>query len=150
MKTVIGIVVCAIMSIATSIFFPGFSPGSGTVSTLYTISGIMFSIGMSLTVTSNTSGVKNKRIRTGIRDNLRYVRNHFIIIFLISSILFIILYPAIDQRDGLYINDILLIRYSHLLIFTTSSSIVFFILNFLSIQRLNIQIEDAINESSSN
>lgn len=51
-------VVCVIISMITSFFFPDFNPGNGAVSTLYTVSGIMFSIGMSLIVTSSAAGVK--------------------------------------------------------------------------------------------
>ena len=54
----IGIVACVIISVITSFFFPDFNPGNGTVSTLYTVSGIMFSIGMSLIVTPIAAGVK--------------------------------------------------------------------------------------------
>lgn len=76
-------VVCVIISMITSFFFPDFNPGNGAVSTLYTVSGIMFSIGMSLIVTSSAAGVKNIRIRNGIRKEIHIVRNHFIECFVL-------------------------------------------------------------------
>jgi hypothetical protein len=150
MRILIGMVICVIVSMITSFFFPGFNPESGTVSTLYTISGIMFSIGMSLIITSNTSGVKNIRIRDGIRRELCVVRNHFIWYFAIASFLFVFLYSGVEKKECFLIYGSFILKYSHLLVFTTAYTITFLILNFLAIQRLNIQIEDALDKSESN
>jgi len=147
MRILAGMVICVIVSMITSFFIQDFNPESGTVSTLYTISGIMFSIGMSLIITSNTSGVKNIRIRNGIRRELCVVRNHFIWYFAIASLLFVSLYSGVGEKKYFLIYDSFILKYSHLLVFTTVYTITFFILNFLSIQRLNIQIEDAVDEN---
>lgn len=90
MIILIGIVICVVISMVTSFFFPEFNPGNGAVSTLYTVSGIMFSIGMSLIVTSSAAGVKNIRIRNGIRKEIYIVRNHFIECFVLVSFLYIL------------------------------------------------------------
>ncbi len=139
-------VVCVIISMITSFFFPDFNPGNGAVSTLYTVSGIMFSIGMSLIVTSSAAGVKNIRIRNGIRKEIHIVRNHFIECFVLISIFYILLCSAADKHDSLPIYDNFSLKYSHLLIFTIAYSIVYFVWNFLAIQRLNYQIEDALDK----
>lgn len=139
-------VVCVVISIITSFFFPDFNPGNETMSTLYTVSGIMFSIGMSLIVTSSAAGVKNTRIRNGIRKEIHIVRNHFIECFVIISILYIFLCSAIDKHSTLLIYENFSWKYSHLLIFTIAYSIVYFVWNFLAIQRLNYQIEDALDK----
>lgn len=138
---------CVVCSMTTSFFFPDFNPGEGAVSTLYTVSGIMFSIGMSLLVTSSAAGVKNPRIRKGIRNELRKVRNHFIECFVLISVLYILLCSSADKHSVLFIYENLSLRFSHLLVFTIAYSIVYFVWNFLAIQRLNYQIEDALDKN---
>lgn len=147
MRIVISVVICVILAMITSFFFPDFNPGGGVISTLYTISGIMFSIGMSLVITSNTSGVKNTYIRNGIRKELCRVRNLFIGYFAMTSLLFIFFYAGIDENKYI-LNYYLILKNSHLLIFATSYSIIFLVCNFLAIQRLHLQIEDVINQDS--
>lgn len=147
MIILIGMVICVIISMITSFFFPDFNPGDGAVSTLYMVSGIMFSIGMSLIVTSSAAGVKNTRIRNGIRKEIHNVRNHFIECFVLISILYILLCSAADEHKSITIYDNFSLKYSHLLVFIIAYSIVYFVWNFLAIQRLNYQIEDALDKN---
>lgn len=146
MIILIGIVICVIISMITSFFFPDFNPGDGAVSTLYTISGIMFSIGMSLIVTSSAGEVKNTRIRNGIRKEIHKVRTHFIQCFVLISILYILLCSAADQHSVIPLYKDFSLKYSHLLVLTIAYSVVYFVWNFLAIQRLNYQIEDALDK----
>lgn len=147
MIILIGMVICVILSMITSFFFPDFNLGDGAVSTLYTVSGIMFSIGMSLIVTSSAAGVKNTRIRNGIRKEIHIVRNHFIGCFVLISIFYILLCSAADKHSALIILDNFSLKYSHLLVFMIAYSIIYFVWNFLAIQRLNYQIEDALDKN---
>ena len=125
----------------TSYFVPAFTVDNTTLNTFYTVAGIMFSIGMSLSVTSNTSGVKNKAIRSRIRKNMKQVRNFFICNFLLTSFFYIIyLYkPVMDIQVFKYRVDVLTLVLIIL-------SIIYSIVNFIAIQRLNEQIEEAVNE----
>ena len=141
----INILICIVLSIAISFFLPDPNMGTGIISTLYTVSGIMFSIGMSLIVTSSAKGVKNRRIKNGIRKEIKLVRNHFILCFAIVSFLYIIMYNCVENNTSLYINDILIIKYDYLLISFIAYSIIYFVTNFLAIQRLNNKIEDEID-----
>lgn len=142
----IGIVACVIISVITSFFFPDFNPGNGTVSTLYTVSGIMFSIGMSLIVTPIASGVKNVRIRNDIRKEINKVRNHFIECFIFISIIYIVFCAIEDKYHTIPICEKFAFKCSQLVMFIMAYSIIYFIWNFLAIQRLNYQIEDALNK----
>ncbi len=45
------------------LFFSNLEPNETVLQNLYTILGIMFSIGLSLAITFNLSGVKNKIIK---------------------------------------------------------------------------------------
>jgi len=147
MIILIGIVTCVIISLITSFLFPDLIFGNGTVSTLYTVSGIMFSIGMSLIVTSSAAGVKNTRIKKGIRKEICKVRNHFIGCFISISILYLLLSALGNKCNGFIMYGSFSLKYSHLLMFTMIYSIIYFIWNFLSIQHLNYQIEDAVDEN---
>lgn len=139
MKILYGNIFCFIICIALSYFFPGMELSKGTASTLYTVSGIMFSIGMSLTVISSTSGVKNKSIRNKIRENKKIIRNNFIVCFLITTSLFVFIDP-----ESLNTHDIILLRYPWILMIYIAYSILYFTWNFLSIQKLNEDIEEEI------
>ncbi len=127
-------------------FFPDFNPGNGAVSTLYTVSGIMFSIGMSLIVTSSAAGVKNIRIRNGIRKEIHIVRNHFIECFVLISILYILLCSAADKHSSLPIHENFSLKYFSCTYIYDSLFHCILRLNFLAIQRLNYQIEDALDK----
>lgn len=142
----IGIVACVIISVVTSFFFPDFNPGNGTVSTLYTVSGIMFSIGMSLIVTPIAAGVKNVRIRNGIRKEINKVRNHFIECFVFMSIIYIVFCAIEDKYHTIQICEKFTFKCPQFVMFIMAYSIIYFIWNFLAIQRLNYQIEDALNK----
>lgn len=130
-----------ILAGAISYFVPVFTVNNTTLNTLYTVAGIMFSIGMSLSVTSNTSGVRNKTIRNRIRKNMKQVRNFFIYHFLLTSLFYIIyLYKeTINIKAFTYKIDVLALV-------IIIMSIIYYIVNFIAIQRLNEQIEEAINE----
>jgi hypothetical protein len=141
MKIFWSSILAIILAGAISYFVPVFTVNNTTLNTLYTVAGIMFSIGMSLSVTSNTSGVRNKTIRNRIRKNMKQVRNFFIYHFLLTSLFYIIyLYKeTINIKAFTYKIDVLAL----VLIIM---SIIYYIVNFIAIQRLNEQIEEAINE----
>lgn len=141
MKIFWSSILAIILAGAISYFVPVFTVNNTTLNTLYTVAGIMFSIGMSLSVTSNTSGVRNKTIRNRIRKNMKQVRNFFIYHFLLTSLFYIIyLYKeTINIKAFTYKIDVLALV-------IIIMSIIYYIVNFIAIQRLNEQIEEAINE----
>jgi hypothetical protein len=141
MKIFWSSILAIILAGAISYFVPVFTVNNTTLNTLYTVAGIMFSIGMSLSVTSNTSGVRNKTIRNRIRKNMNQVRNFFIYHFLLTSLCYIIyLYKeTINIKAFTYKIDVLALV-------IIIMSIIYYIVNFIAIQRLNEQIEEAINE----
>lgn len=141
MKILWGSILAIILTGTISYFVPAFTVDMTTLNTFYTVAGIMFSIGMSLSVTSNTSGVRNKAIRNRIRKNMKQVRNYFIYHFMLTSLFYVVyLYkPTIDILLFKYRIDVLTLV---LLVV----SIIYYIVNFIAIQRLNEQIEEAVNE----
>lgn len=121
-----------------SFVFPDFEVKENLANTLYTITGIMFSIGLSLTVISSTVGIVNKDILRRIRKQIKHVRDSFIGVFIIASITFI-LYICTPDLQIKWLNK----GWSLLLV--QLISILFFIINFINIQKFNEDIEDNVN-----
>ena len=128
------------------------------MNTIYTISGIMFSIGIGLIVTFNLQGIKNKSYILSIRSNLNIVRNNYIKFFVLSTISFILenYLGKIDSKKnseniGLHIINIggnikFSINFSMFLFLLILFSILYFIINFLELQKLNNDIFDKTSE----
>lgn len=124
-------------------------PDTFLLSTLYTVCGIMFSIGLGLIVTFNMNGVKNKNYINKIRKNLTSVRDSFLIYFVISTTCLVL---------GQYLNDVdvrfevkgTMITISPVMLFFSLIiySIIFFIINFLEVQKLSQDIFDKINQET--
>ena len=112
----------------------------GLISTLYNVSGIMFSIGLGLIVSFNLSGIRNREYIKEIRKNIANIRDVFISYFVVSTLIYI---GIIDFRyKSFYIKIDCSIFACILLLF----SIIYFTINFLSIQKLNDEIFDRITE----
>lgn len=111
------------------------------ITTLYNAICIVFSVGMGLIVTFSLSGIKNPTIVKKIRLNIKSIREKFIILFTLCTILLIFekYWPNITV---LYIN---LRNFSHaatIAFFTLS--IGYFIHNFTKIQKLRDEMFDRI------
>jgi glycerol uptake facilitator-like aquaporin len=147
MKCLYSIISTMMLVAIFSYFMPSLNIGKDIAQVLYTVSGIMFSIGMSLAVTFHTNGVNNIAILKQIRKSINHVRNGFICYFIISTILFILLY-ATGTDDGkafCYKKEISLnpaLAFSIYIIF----SIIYYIYNFIKMQNLNTDIEDELRK----
>jgi len=122
-------------------------PNSTFTSTVFNISGIMFSIGLGLIVTFNLTGVKNKNYIKKIRQNIKHISQLFIIHFSLASICFLL--NSIDNSSKniviyshLHVRFNLSVAYNIVIIY----SIIYFIINFLAIQTLKDDIFDKTNE----
>lgn len=141
--TFIGVFLIAIV---LSLF--GFEYSHQTISSLYNVLGIIFSIGMGLLITFRLDGIKNTSYVRYIRSNVRHIRNCFIIYFAISTIIYMG-YPKIPAYNYKSYIDTTLIANQ----FTTyfiAFSMIYFVVNFLAIQKLNEDIFDRINKDQQN
>ena len=115
------------------------------VPTIYTLSGIMFSIGMGIVCTFNPSPIKNKQIFQRIRVNIANVRNSFLIYFSLSTVTFLV--SQVLNRNCIYIVDFTIIFDPQIFALSFSLvSIVYFIINFLTVQKLIFDIAERIME----
>lgn len=140
-KVLVGILV----SIVFAIVFPTLLPWidwESKLGTLYAVSGIMFSIGMSLIVTTSFSKVKNANIRHKLEREYDDVRNTYIIEFIIVSIL----YMLFSSGKGIIQFYCLKFTCVAFVALSITYSIFFFILNFIELQKLNKQIDELLNK----
>lgn len=140
-KLTIGIFISGILSVIISSYFPCLSLAN-KISTLYSISGIMFSIGMSIIVTSSFTKIRNLKIRSRIHRSYNSVRNSYICYFLFVSIL----YMFQDSNQTYVIYKELNLNYSIFVGLCMILSITFFVVNFIDLQRLNHQIEEELEK----
>ncbi|KAA6208111.1 hypothetical protein [Avibacterium paragallinarum] len=113
------------------------------VQTIYTLSGIMFSIGMGIVCTFNPSSIKNKQVFKRIKNNITSVRNTFLIYFTISTITF--LASQFFSRNVLLLDDLTFIFDPKILSLSFSIvSLIYFIINFLTIQKLIFDIAERV------
>lgn len=119
--------------------------------TVYTVSGIMFSIGLGMVVTFNLHGIKNKTFINKIRQNLNDVRNKYILYFAIST-LCLILDKYLRQSDlsiiKIPVSDDFILNFnaSAFLFLIMLYSILYFVINFLALQKLNDDLFDKMND----
>lgn len=143
MKQFKGFICCIILSVPITLFMD-IEIGENVSNTLFTIVGIMFSIGMSIAVTSNTSVVVNRKIRNSLRDEINRIRNLFISCFSIVSFIYVLNIIFTNWTLEVWGYKIFNLEVCQLII--QLYSIAYFIVNFMSLQDLNNQIGDAMNE----
>lgn len=129
-----------------------YRPNPSTMNTLYTVSGILFSIGLGLTITFVPNGVKNQAYIKQIRENINQVQNGFFFEFGIATCVYI-LFSILESNDvslSFTIKSMVFFEEKKFSISLFSgvqilSSIPYLIVNFISLQKLNNKIFDRVN-----
>lgn len=103
------------------------------LSTLYNVSGILFAVGMGLIFGFNLDGIKNGDYVKSIRFQLKKIRNNFILLLIILTVL----------KNITQLTEFVFLQYFTLTYLVYS--FVYFILTFIELQKLKEQISDAIN-----
>jgi len=147
---IVSLIIVAIITLG----FPSLAawrPDNFLISTLYNVCAIMFSIGLGLIVTFNMSGVKNLAYVKIIRDSLRRIRNAFLRYFTISTLCLVMGKYFEGQYVIAAIKDINIVFSPMLLFFIMIIySIIFFIVNFLNVQKLSHDIFDKLYDEQKN
>lgn len=126
-----SIVVAVLLSVFTTI-----EVDSGVLNTLYTVAGVIFSVGMSIAISAKTDQVTKESNRKSIRGSYTTVRNSFMLFFGISTALFIAAQAYTIEKLPAALD---LLCAVYLLV-----SIVFYIINFIKLHKLGEDIEDQI------
>lgn len=139
-------------------FFIGFLPYVSTYpiyhslpNTLYTLSGIMFSVGMSLVVTMSTQGIHNKEAKVEVQNKIQKLLMKYVLYFSILTLLYILL-PS-EKEDDIFsplhfsiIQVAFVWNYAFSFVIFSIFSMIYFIINMLSVRRQNNEIERLIDE----
>lgn len=141
-KQFITAIICLLLSLLP------LSVPESTLTIIYGIIGVLFSVGMSLVISFNGSNIGNTELKKDIRSNMHNVRSNFLWVFLISSIFFVIYSLSTKEYRQLvwFVNDDLILKsdWSVTVIAYHSYSIVALISNYIDIQKLYEDIEDRI------
>ncbi len=121
----------AILAVYTCVAIP-----EPVLTTLYTVAGVIFSVGMSIAITPKTEGVINPEKRRKIRKSYQLVRNSFMYLFAIDTLVFI---AAEVLRETKLASFMGIVCALFVLI-----SIVYFTFNFVELQRLGNDIEEQV------
>jgi len=112
------------------------------INTLYTVSSVMFSIGMGILVTFNLNSAKNAKLIKTIEANLDATRNTYIFYFLVSTVSFLLEnYLSQVKRNVVLIYQseefTLSINFSVAACILILYTVLYFVINFLEVQKLN-------------
>lgn len=142
-KLLISSTIFLVLSIICASFFEH-DPKESFLNTVYTISGIMFSIGMGVLCTLNPDKVKNDVYYRGIKENVISVRNSYIVYFFLISIVYLFFQLNPNAKLELFtIKDIeIIVKISYVAITLNILGILYFIANFIQIQKLGFEISD--------
>lgn len=145
MKIIYGLIIAAL----TAILLPLLTEvniADNILSTLYTVVGVIFSVGMSLVISVSTSGIKNTDAKNSFRDQLKKIRSRFIGFFVVLSILYVLLFPGQGADIFVFSDKYPQIVFNKKLFLAASlfGCIIYYIINYYSIQQTVYDIEDRI------
>lgn len=151
MKFIFVIFISLVIAILLPTFIGCIVVDEMVVSTLFTIVGIIFSVIMSLVISVSTSNIKNKEAKDVYRKQLTRIRSRFVTIFAILTILYIII-PLDSKTEILDITRYgdISIKFSCNIFMAVclSASIIYYIVNYGSIQTSVYDLEDRIDEEN--
>ncbi|WP_178161467.1 hypothetical protein [uncultured Haemophilus sp.] len=149
MKIIVQLIVAILLSFSIC-NVSDYRPSVATLNTLYTVSGILFSVGLSLVISIKPDGMRNENYIDTIRKSINNVRNHFLVEFFVITFLYICfsspemaIMELIKKEEITLKFDLFLYTWA-MLIF----SIPYIMYGFLSIQKLNNDIFDKVNEET--
>lgn len=136
MKRVLAYLVFSIVLAGVLSAFTPIGVSNDVLNTIYTVAGVIFSVGMSIAITPKTEKVTNDKIRMAIRASYLAVRNSFMYLFGIGTILFVV---AQAWKIKKYLTGLALLCAIFILI-----SIIHYIYNFVRLQKLGEEVEDQV------
>ena len=125
--------------------FVNFSPDSNIIPTLYTVAGILFSIGLGVISGFDFRDVKNRFFLKILRKNIRVVRNSFILFFSYATFALLIFqyFGQVGKTTEFFCFAWKFDFGLHALL-SILFAIAYFIANFLALQKLRDQITDKV------
>ncbi len=135
-KKIFAYLLFSVLVTGLLVLFTGVDVDIDVLNTLYTVAGIIFSVGMSIAISAKTDQVTKDRKRNAIRSSYKNVRDSFMFLFGISTVLFIVAQVFSITK---YPSAFSLLCAIFLLV-----SIVYYVFNFVKLHKLGEDIEDQI------
>ncbi|MFK5080645.1 hypothetical protein, partial [Glaesserella parasuis] len=104
---------------------------------------IMFSIGMGIVCTFNPSAIKNPQIFKRVKENIANVRNSFLMYFSLATITFLIS-QIVHSHTLSAIELTIIFNPETVALLFSLISLIYFIINFLTIQKLIFDIAEKV------
>ena len=140
-----ALLVCAVFSIAHK------EINNNTLMVFYSFTGVLFSVGMSLVISFNSSKITSEIKKNNIRRRMHRIRNTLITVIIVATIVFVA-YSMVDDKSRLTIlwYDFgyfkLESNWSFSVLLFLIYCCVVFVSNYLDIQKLYEEIDDKIQQ----
>lgn len=147
MKIVGGLLLSLLVALLSPTLSVSDDVDKEVIGTLFTVVGVIFSVGMSLIISVSSTGVKNKDARVIFRSQLSQIRTRFIIVFVLLSLFFILLPKdgKTELIDLWKIKDVVFrLSFNIFQVCSLLLSILYYIVNFYSIQSSLYDLQDRI------
>lgn len=147
MKIVGGLILSLVLALLCPTLPVSYNIDKEVIGTLFTVVGVIFSVGMSLIISVSSTGVKNKDARSIFRSQLSQIRTRFITVFVLLS-LFYILLPKDSNTESIELWQIkdaaIRLSFNVFQVSCLLLSIVYYIVNYYSIQTSLYDLQDRI------
>lgn len=147
-KCIIALVVSVVLGFLIHLNIP-----ASLITTLFTVVGIMFSVGMSLVVTMSTQNIHNQQAKKMVQDTINNLLKNYIFCFLLMTAIFAAsMFFKMENVDGFQACEFnlfeldLRFNYAFSVLFYSGYSIVYYIFNMRATREQNFKIEQIIEE----
>ncbi len=142
-----------ILILTSAAYLIGINPDSNMLSTLFTVLSILISIGLSIIISFDLSKIKNDFFHDRILNNLKEVRNTFLIYFAVITFSYIISPKFLLQYEEstiqIYDYKILLPNLVNNFIFSLMVfGIAYYMYNFYRLQSLKNEIDNELRKNN--
>lgn len=134
-------------------FFVTWKIPASLITTLFTVAGVMFSVGMSLVVTMSTQNIHQPQAKKMAQDTINNLLRNYIVCFLITTVCFaFVMMLKVDNEDAFKSCTISIIKqdisfnYPLSLLFYTVYSICYYIYNMWAMRKQYYKIECQIEK----
>ena len=147
-KCIIALCVSVVLGFLIHLNIP-----ASLITTLFTVVGIMFSVGMSLVVTMSTQNIHNQQAKGMVQDTINNLLKNYIFCFLLMTAIFAVsMFFKAENADGFQLLEFKLFKldlrfnYAFAVLLYSGYSIVYYIFNMRATREQNFKIEQIIEE----
>lgn len=144
--------IALVLSVLLGLFIPINIPAS-LITTLFTVAGVMFSVGMSMVVTMSTQNIHNRDAKSMVQDTIKRLIGNYIFCFIILTLCFAVsMLFKIDNEDAFTACQFALFginihfNYPFAIFVYSIYSVFYYTYNMWATRNQNYEIECKIDE----